>query len=114
MKTHLDKRRMPTRLTLTSAALLFSNLGCGAAAPCRKGPTDDVVMAARTSGRAVEAGVKTGVEGVKAGGRAVGGFATDGASGAKERWKQGKAATKGEANEGAAETKNETEIPRCE
>ncbi|MBK7586117.1 MAG: hypothetical protein IPI67_38775 [Myxococcales bacterium] len=113
MKTHAHAiLARPTLLMFTGATLL-ANLGCGAAAPCRKGPKDDVVMAARTAGEAVETGVKTGVEGVKAGGRAVGGFATDGSSGAKKEWKNGKADTKAEANEGAAETKDETEIPRC-
>ena len=62
----------------------------------------------------METGVKTGVEGVKAGGRAVGGFATDGSSGASKEWKQGKTETKAEANVGAAETTDETEVPRCE
>lgn len=114
MKIRDFQSRMRPRLWLLSGATLLANLGCGAAAPCRKGPKDDVVMAARTAGKAVETGVKTGVEGVKAGGRAVGGFATDGSSGASEEWKQGKANTKAEANEGAAATTDETEVPRCE
>lgn len=103
----------PRRFSMLAGASLGLSFGCGAAAPCRRGPADDVVMAARTGGKAVETGVKTGVEGVKAGGRAVGGFATDGSSGAKTEWKQGKADTKAEAREGAAETGDESDIPRC-
>jgi len=114
MKTHVHETHTRPALLILTGAALFASLGCGASAPCRRGPKDDVVMAARTAGKAAETGVKTGVEGVKAGGRAVGGYATDGSSGAKKEWKQGKADTKAEANEGAAETKDETEIPLCE
>lgn len=114
MKSHAFQLRMVPSLLILAGATLLANLGCGAAASCRKGPKDDVVMAARTAGKAVETGVKTGVEGVKAGGGAVGGFATDGSSGASKKWKQGKADTKVEANEGAAETTEESKLPRCE
>jgi hypothetical protein len=109
----MNSQTRTASLILTGATLLMSS-GCGAAAPCRKGPKDDVVMAARTGGKAVETGVETGVEGVKAGGRAVGGFVTDGSSGAAEEWKKGKADTKAEANEGAAETSDEAKTPRCD
>jgi hypothetical protein len=71
-------------------------------------------MAARTTGKAVESGIKTGIEAAKAGGgKTVGALATDGSSGAKEKWKSGKADTKAQAREGAAETKSETNVPRC-
>ena len=101
-------------LSILTAAALLATLGCGASAPCRKGPVDDVAMAARTAGEGVETGVETGVEGAKAGGRTVGAFATDGSSGAEKEWKEGKAATKAEASEGAAETKDEADVPRCD
>jgi hypothetical protein len=104
----------PLALSILSTAALLATFGCGASAPCRKGPVDDVAMAARTAGQAAETGAETGVEGVKAGGRTVGAYATDGSSGAKKEWKEGKAATKAEAREGAAETKNETDVPRCD
>lgn len=103
----------PALLILAGAALAGS-LGCGASAPCRRGPKDDVALAARTTGKAVGTGVKTGVEGVKAGGRAVGGLVTDGSSGGKKEWKQGKADTKAEGRKGAAETKREANLPRCD
>jgi hypothetical protein len=103
----------PGRLALVGCVWIAS-VGCGASAACRKGPTDDVAMAARTGGRALETGAKTGVEGVKTGGRAAGGFATDGASGAESGWNRGKAQTSEEAHAGAAETKRETDVPSCD
>ena len=101
-------------LFILAGAALVASLGCGASAPCRNGPEDDVTMAARTTGKAVETGAKTGVEGLKAGGSAVGGLVTDGSSGAKKEWKRGKVDTKAEARKGAAETKRETNVPRCD
>ena len=101
-------------LLFLAGAFVITTLGCGASAPCRKGPKDDVAMATRTTGKAAETGVKTGVEGVKTGGRSVGGFAKDGSSGAKREWKKGKADTSAEAREGAAETKSESNVPPCD
>ncbi len=70
-------------------------------------------MAARTTGEAVETGAKTGVEGVKAAGRAVGGWVEGGSKEAKEEWNKGKADTKATANEGSADVNREASLPVC-
>jgi hypothetical protein len=61
----------------------------------------------------VETGAQTGVEGVKAAGRAVGGWVEGGSKEAKEEWKKGKEDTKAEAREGAAEVDREASVPVC-
>ena len=88
-------------------------VGCAATPACRKGAKGDVVMGARTAGEAVETGAETGVEGVKAAGRAVGGWVEGGSKEAKEEWKKGKEDTKAEAHEGAAEVNREASVPVC-
>lgn len=100
-----------------NAAALVGGLGivvgCAATPACRKGAKGDVVMGARTAGEAIETGAETGVEGVKAAGRAVGGWVEGGSKEAKEEWKKGKEDTKAEANEGAAEVNREASVPVC-
>ena len=101
---------------LRSAVLLGGlgiAVGCAATPACRKGAKGDVVMGARTAGEAVETGAQTGVEGVKAAGRAVGGWVEGGSKEAKEEWKKGKEDTKSEAHEGAAEVDREASVPVC-
>lgn len=88
-------------------------VGCAASPACRKGPKDDVAVAARTTGEAVETGAKTGVEGVKAAGRAVGGWVEGGSKEAKEEWNKGKEDTKATANAGASDVKTESSVPVC-
>jgi hypothetical protein len=88
-------------------------VGCAATPPCRQGAKGDVVLAARTTGEAVETGAKTGVEGVKAAGRTVGGWVEGGSDEAKEKWKEGKQDTKETAHEGAADTRREATVPTC-
>ena len=88
-------------------------VGCAATPACRKGAKGDVVMGARTAGEAVETGAKTGVEGVKAAGRAVGGWVEGGSKEAKEEWNKGKEDTKAKANEGAADVDREASVPVC-
>lgn len=104
--------------TLGAAALVMGlvvSLGCASTPPCRKGGAKGaVVTGARTAGDAVETGAKTGVEGVKAAGRAVGGWVEGGTDEAKEEWNQGKADTKATAREGAAEVDQEASVPVCE
>jgi hypothetical protein len=101
---------------LRSAALLGGlgiAVGCAATPACRKGAKGDVVMGARTAGEAVETGAKTGVEGVKAAGRAVGGWVEGGSKEAKEEWNKGKEDTKATANEGASDVNREASVPVC-
>ena len=98
-------------LVLAGSAMMMGGLGCATA--CRKGPKDDVVVAARTAGEATETGAKTAVEGVKTAGKAAGGLVEGGSSEAKEEWNEGKQKTKATAREGAAETKGEATVPRC-
>lgn len=88
-------------------------IGCAATPPCRQGAKGDVVLAARTTGEAVETGAKTGVEGVKTAGRTVGGWVEGGSKEAKEKWNEGKQDTKETAHEGAAETRREATVPTC-
>jgi hypothetical protein len=104
-------------LRVIQSAVLLGGLGivvgCAATPACRKGPKDDVAMAARTTGEAVETGAKTGVEGVKTAGRAVGGWVEGGSKEAKEEWNKGKEDTKATANAGSADVKSEASVPVC-
>ncbi len=104
-------------LRVVHSAVLLGGLGivvgCAATPACRKGPKDDVAMAARTTGEAVETGAKTGVEGVKTAGRAVGGWVEGGSKEAKEEWNKGKVDTKATANEGSADVNREASVPVC-
>ena len=88
-------------------------MGCAATPACRRGAKGDVVMAARTTGEAVETGAKTGVEGVKTAGRAAGGWVEGGSKEAKEEWNKGKADTKATAHEGSEATEREANVPVC-
>ena len=104
------------RRVLSSAVLAFGLgilIGCAATPACRKGAKGDVVMGARTAGQAVETGAKTGVEGVKTAGRAVGGWVEGGSKEAKEEWNKGKQETKETAHEGAADVDREASVPVC-
>jgi hypothetical protein len=89
--------------------IALSVLSCGS----------DTKPAAKTAGRCTEMGAKvgvagaktgilTGVEGVKAAGRAVGGLVEGGSDGAQREWKEGKAETKRTAHQGADEVKQES------
>lgn len=103
--------------TLGAAALVMGlgvSVGCASTPPCRKGAKGAVVTGARTAGEAVETGAKTGVEGIKAAGRAVGGMVEGGAGEAKKEWNKGKADTDATAREGAAEVDKEANVPVCE
>jgi hypothetical protein len=79
---------------------------------CREGLTDDAQNAARVSGQGIEAGVETGVAGVKQAGRAVGGLVTGGTDKAEEKWEEGKTETAHEATEGREEIAMENR-PNC-
>jgi hypothetical protein len=99
----------------TFAALACSVAGCASAPPpCRKSPSDDVVVGARTGAEAAKTGARTGVEGVKTAGKAVGGLFSGGPDEAKAKWNEGKQATKEEAKEGASQVDEEANVPRCE
>ena len=65
-------------------------------------------MGAKVGVAGAKTGVTTGVEGVKAVGKAVGGFVEGGSEGAQREWKQGKTETKRTAHEGADEVKQES------
>jgi hypothetical protein len=65
-------------------------------------------MGAKVGVAGAKTGVTTGVEGVKAAGKAVGGFVEGGSEGAQREWKHGKADTKRTAHEGASEVKQES------
>ena len=60
--------------------------------------------APRRPSKGVKTGAKTGVEGVKAAGSAVGGFVEGGSDEASERWRAGKEKTRTTAREGADDT----------
>ena len=79
---------------------------------------------ARTAGHCVEKGAKTGfagaktgvvtgVEGVKAAGKAVGGFVVGGSDLASREWKQGNNETRRAARSGSAEVRSEAHDPNC-
>jgi len=87
----------------------FGALSCGS----------DSKPPAQTAGRCAEMGAKvgiagaktgvtTGVEGVKAVGKTVGGFVGGGSEAAQREWKEGKAETKRTAHTGADEVKQES------
>lgn len=79
---------------------------------CREGVVDDTKNAARVTGQGVEAGVETGVAGVKQAGEAVGGLVTGGTDKAEEKWEEGKTETKQEWAEGRQEVAMENR-PNC-
>ena len=106
--------RLKCALLLGVLSAVLVNLGCAASPPCRKGPKDDVAMAARTAGAAVKTGVTTAGDGVVAVGRTAGGWVEGGESQAAEEWSEGKQETKATANEGASETDEEASLPLCE
>lgn len=119
MKTNIDLRFSMMSVSARLSALVLGSigmatLGCATTPVCRKGPKDDITMAARTTGEAVKTGAKTGVEGIKAAGEAVGGWVEGGSSEAKEKWREGKADTKATAREGTAETRYEADVPPCD
>jgi hypothetical protein len=57
--------------------------------------------------------VVTGVEGVKAAGKAVGGFVEGGSEQASREWKQGKNDTRRSARSGSEEVRSEARAPSC-
>lgn len=107
-----------TSRQLVSSAVLFLAVAASACASSREQPP------ARTAGECVEKGAKTGVagaktgivtgvEGVKAAGRAVGGFVEGGTDQAGREWKQGKADTRRAARSGSSEVRSEAHAPNC-
>lgn len=103
--------------TLGATALVAGlglTAGCASDPACRKaGVAGTMITAGRTTGEAVATGAKTAVEGVKAGGRAVGGMVEGGAPKAEEKWNEGKQDTKATAREGASEVDEEANLPIC-
>ena len=65
-------------------------------------------MGAKVGIAGAKTGVTTGVEGVKAAGKTVGGFVGGGSEAAQQEWKKGKAETKRTAHAGADEVKQES------
>ncbi len=102
-------------LALTGLAFAFAFAGCASAPPpCRKSPSDDLAVGARTGAEAAKTGARTGVEGVKTAGKAVGGLFSGGPDEAKAKWNEGKQATKDEAKEGASQVDETANVPRCD
>jgi hypothetical protein len=111
---------MVTRLRFVCTVLVATaTLG---AASC--GSSSASQPPARSVGRCVEKGAKTGVagvktgattsvEGVKAVGKTVGGFVEGGTDKAREQWQEGKAETNRAAHEGADEVRRESKAPDC-
>jgi hypothetical protein len=109
------------RLAIVGCALGFAVVAAGCAKDtraeypdeeCRDSVGDDAKEAARVTGQGVEAGVETGVAGVKQAGKATGGLITGGTSKAEREWNEGKQETKQEASEGRQEIAAETR-PNC-
>ena len=65
-------------------------------------------MGAKVGVAGAKTGITTGVEGVKAVGKTVGGFVGGGSEPANREWKEGKAETKRTAHAGADEVKQES------
>ena len=96
-------------------AVFALGLGCASTPPCRTGDVAGAtVTGGRTAGEAVATGAKTGAEGVKAAGRAVGGWVEGGSEKAGEEWSQGKADTKSEARKGSDKVNREADVPVCQ
>lgn len=107
--------RKAARFTLAGLAFALSASGCASAPPpCRKSPSDDLAVGARTGAEAAKTGARTGVEGVKTAGKTVGGLFSGGPEEAKAKWNEGKQATKEEAKEGASQVDETASVPRCE
>ena len=70
-------------------------------------------MGAKTGVAGAKTGIETGVEGVKAVGKTVGGFVEGGSDQARREWHQGKADTKRAAHSGAEEVRQESKAPDC-
>lgn len=105
--------RLRAAILLFAGGVFVAGLGCAATPACRKGAKGDIAMGARTAGEAVKTGAETGVEGVKAAGKAVGGLVEGGTAEAKEKWNEGKQDTKATAHEGAADVDREASVPAC-
>lgn len=104
-----------SRFALVGFAFALAAAGCASAPPpCRKSPSDDLAVGARTGAEAAKTGARTGVEGVKTAGKAVGGLFSGGPEEAKTKWNEGKQATKDEAREGASQVDESASVPRCE
>ena len=92
-----------------------------AASACRSGTTSSpartaghcVKMGAKTGLAGAKTGVTTGVEGVKAVGKTVGGFVEGGSDEAKREWQEGKQETRRTAHSGADEVRHEADAPDC-
>jgi hypothetical protein len=67
-----------------------------------------VEMGAKVGVAGAKTGITTGVEGVKAAGKTVGGFVGGGSEAAQREWKGGKAETKRTAHAGADEVRQES------
>ena len=70
-------------------------------------------MGAKTGVAGAKTGIVTGVEGVKAVGKTVGGFVEGGSGQARREWQQGKADTKRAAHAGSDDVKQESKSPDC-
>ena len=68
-------------------------------------------MGAKTGVAGAKTGIETGVEGVKAVGKTVGGFVEGGSDQARREWQHGKADTKRAAHSGADEVRQESKDP---
>ncbi len=98
-------------LTMTLVALMAAT-GCANNSPdpdypedCLEGPADDMKNVAQVTGQGIEAGVETGVAGIKQAADATGGLVTGGTDRADEKWEEGKVETRKEALEGKEEVK---------
>jgi hypothetical protein len=97
---------------LYGGVLLLATLGVASCGSDSKAPVKTAGRCAEMGAKVGVAGAKTGIttgdEGVKAVGKAVGGFVEGGSDGADREWKQGKADTKRIAHEGADDVKQES------
>jgi len=109
---------MTTPRSLRCVALLvttFTTASCGSGSSNSPARTVGhcTKMGAKTGVAGAKTGVVTGVEGVKAVGKTVGGFVEGGSEQARREWQEGKADTKRAAHSGADETKGEANAPDC-
>jgi hypothetical protein len=96
-------------LASVTALSALSLVACGSdAPPPAKTAGRCVEMGAKVGVAGAKTGITTGVEGVKAAGKTVGGFVQGGSEGAAHEWKEGKAETKRSAHEGADDVRQES------
>lgn len=103
-----------TRLVLGSAfAIVLAACHAEATAKPPSSAKCDVETVGRTAGSAAKTGAVAAADGVVQVGSATAGLVTDGASGAKEKWKSRGAETKQDARENADETSREANRSIC-